>query len=267
MHDVAEAQLVLAVVLQRPQKRDQPGGRRLDQRWDEDVVGAEAHPEPPERRAPFLVERTHLLGDVAPVDETELLDQPERDAARDACQLLGVPEVDQRLEQALDLEIDEALGARRDLVAGRAGELFVGQQDDTRLQYVFARRQRADRRADPAQRAIGGKRNVAVAGSREALGARLELGGQRLLRGRLHRLGVLAAGARVGGEAEPLQFADMVTLDEDRSAGAYFGILHRVFSEPPHEDGSPAVYEAFRQPLMQRVRQPVLDFARLFAPV
>ena len=37
----------------------------------------------------------------------------------DAGQLLGVFQVDQRLEQAVDLEIDEALGAGRDLVARR----------------------------------------------------------------------------------------------------------------------------------------------------
>ena len=85
-----------------------------------------------------LVERLHVVGYVAPVDQAELLDQPERDAAADAGDLVGVLEVDQRLQQLFDLEIDETLGARRDLVAGRAGELFVGEQDDPRLQRILA---------------------------------------------------------------------------------------------------------------------------------
>ena len=59
----------------------------------------------------------------------------------------------------------------------------------------------------------------------------------------------------------------MVAFDEDGSGRADFGFKHRIFSKAPHEDGSPAVYEAFRQPLMQRIRQSVFDFARLFLPV
>ena len=106
-----------------------------------------------------------------------------------------------------------------------------------------------------------------LARRREALGARLELGGQRLLRGGAHRLAVLAVGALVGGEAEPLQLADMVAFDEHRAGRADFGFKHRVFSQAPHEHGCPAVYEAFRQPLMQRIRQSVFDLARFFLPV
>ena len=127
--------------------------------------------------------------------------------------------------------------------------------------------QRADRRADPAQDAIGAERDVAIGRGRETIGARLELGGKRLLRGSPDRLAVLAGSALVGGEAEALQLADMVAFDHHRAGWAYFGFKHRIFPEAPHKDGSPAVYEAFRQPLMQRIRQSVFDFARLFLPV
>src|SRR5690606_7003810 len=75
------------------------------------------------------------------------------------------------------------------------------------------------------------------------------------------------AGALVRRESETLQFADMVTLDEDRACRADFRVEHRIFPETAHEDGSPAVYEAFRQPPMQRIRQSVLDFTRHFLPV
>ena len=123
-------------------------------------------------------------------------------------------QVDQRLQQRLDLVVDEALGAGGDLVARRAGQLLVGEQDDARPQRIVAGDQRGDRRADPAQRAVRAERDVAVGAGREAVGARLELGRQRLLRGGLDRLGVLAAGRLVGGEAEALQLADMMAFDE-----------------------------------------------------
>ena len=82
--DVAEAGLVLAVVAERPEQRDQSGGARLQQRRHEDVVGAEAHAEASQRRAPFLVERLDLVGDVAAVQRAEILDQLEGDAAGNA---------------------------------------------------------------------------------------------------------------------------------------------------------------------------------------
>ena len=55
-----------------------------------------------------------------------------------------------------------------------------------------------------------------LAEAAEAFGARLEFGGERLLRGRLDRLGILASGALVGGEAEALQLADMMALRRGR---------------------------------------------------
>ena len=245
-----------------------PGRRRLDQRRHEDVIGAEAHAEAAKRRPAGLVERLHVVGDVAAVDQAEILDELEGDAAADAGDLVGVLQVDQRLQQRLDLEIDEALGARRDLVAGRAGQLLVGEQDRRaasarpRLRPACrsARRSSAATPSEPSAMsplAEAEKRSARVSNSAASA----------FCAAAFDRLGVLAAGALVGGEAEPLQFADMVAFDEDRAGWADFGFKHRIFSEAPHEDGSPAVYEAFRQPLMQRIRQSVFDFARLFLPV
>ena len=89
MDDVAEAGLVLAVILQRPQQRDEAGGAGLEQRRHEDVVGAEAHAEAAQRGAGFLVERLDVLGDVAAVEEAEILDELEGDAAADAGERVG----------------------------------------------------------------------------------------------------------------------------------------------------------------------------------
>ena len=85
--DVAEAGLVLAVVLQRPEQRDRGRRARLDQGRNEDVIGAEAHAEAAQCRAPVLVERLDVLGDVAAVEQAEILDELERDAAADAGEL------------------------------------------------------------------------------------------------------------------------------------------------------------------------------------
>ena len=107
----------------------------------------------------------------------------------------------------------------------------------------------------------------ALAPAGEAVGAGLVLGGERLLRGGLDGLGILAPGRLVGREAETLQFADMVPFDQHCAGGADFGFGHRILSQAPHEHGSPAVYEPFRQPLVQRIRQSVFDLARFFLPV
>ena len=115
---------------------------------------------------------------------------------------------------------------------------------------ILGRGQRSDGRADPAQNAVGAERDVAIAGSGKPLGAAVEFQRQRLLRGGLDRLALLAAGRLVGGESEPLQLPDMVALDQDCAGRANFGFKHRIFSQAAHEDGSPAIYEAFRQPLM-----------------
>ena len=48
---------------------------------------------------------------------------------------------------------------------------------------------------------------------------------------------------------------------------ADFGFQHGIFSQAPHEHAGPAVYEAFRQPLMQRIGQSVFDLARVFLPM
>ena len=102
---------------------------------------------------------------------------------------------------------------------------------------------------------------------RKALRTVFEFRRKRLLRCRPNGLGLLALGRLVGREAEPLQFTDVVTLDQHFARRAYFCFQHFVLSETPHEHGCPAVYEPFRQSLMQRIRQSVFDIARFFLPM
>ena len=51
----------------------------------------------------FLVQAPHLVGDLGAVDDAEILDEAEGDAARRRRQRLRGAEVDERLQQRLDL--------------------------------------------------------------------------------------------------------------------------------------------------------------------
>ena len=145
--------------------------------------------------------------------------------------------------------------------------MIVGQDDHTRPQGIVARCQGGNRRAQPSNQPLGRQCQIAVGADREALRARLELRGKRLLGSRAHGLGVLALGRLVRRETEPLQFTDMMAFDQHFSRRVYFSFQHFVLSEPPHEHGCPAVYKAFRQSLMQGIRQSVLDIACFFLPM
>ena len=132
--------------------------------------------------------------------------------------LVGILQVDQRLQQQFDLEIDEAVDARGNLVAGWPGQLLVGKQHDTRLQRVLA----LDAAWPPARRSSAAFRRSRARYRHwrrpQKRSARvLELGGQRLLRGGPDGLAILAVGALVGREPETLQLADMVALNDDHA--------------------------------------------------
>ena len=194
------------------------------------MEGAEAHAETAQCGAGFLIETADVFGHIAAVQEAEILDELERDAARHAGKLLGGLEIEERLERRLDLVVDEALDAGGDLVARGAGQLLVGEQDRARAQRIVAGRQRGDGRADPAHEAIRRQREIAVRRCGKPLGARFELSRQRFLRGGAHGLGVLAFRLLVGGEAEALELAHMVALDEDLAGRIDFSFKHTVFS-------------------------------------
>src|SRR5690606_21116224 len=126
-------------------QRQETRRSRLDQRRGEDVEGAKTHAQAAQRGAGLLIERLDVVRDLAAIDQAEILDEAERDAARNARQLVGSLEVEQRLEQRLDLEAHEALGTRHDLFASRARQLLVGEQDYARCKRIIASNQSRDR--------------------------------------------------------------------------------------------------------------------------
>ena len=102
---------------------------------------------------------------------------------------------------------------------------------------------------------------------REAIGARLDLARERLLRGGTQRLALGPGGRRLGGELEAREPPDRVTLDNDIAGFCDFSFEHRVLAQPPHQYAGAAVDKPLGQTLVQRVGQFVLDAARDALPV
>jgi hypothetical protein len=116
--------------------------------------------------------------------------------------------------------------------------------------------------------ATGGREHeLGVGRVREAVGARLDLAGERALRRRRERLGVGTTGGRIGREAESIEAADDMPLDHNFACLGDFRFQHRVFSHPPHQHAGAAVDEPFGQPFMQGIGKLVLYGARDALPV
>ena len=106
-------------------------------------------------RSRRLVETLDVFGDLLPLQHAERLDDLEGDAAGDAGDVFGGGKREQRTEQPLDMVLEPEIEPRLHRVARRAGELLVGDHAKPRPQHVVAGDQLADRRADPAHRAVG----------------------------------------------------------------------------------------------------------------
>ena len=174
---------------------------------------------------------------------------------------LGGREREQRPEQLLDMRFEPEIEPRLHRLARRAGEMLVGDDAHARAQHLFAGDELADRGAGPAQRAVGGEHELVVRRLRQPRGARVDLAGERLLRGVLQRLGFGSARRGVGREHEAVEPADGVAFDHDLAGFADLRLELRVLAQPPHQHAGAAVDEALGQPLVQRVGQLVLDAA------
>ena len=114
------------------------------------------------------------------------------------------------------------------------------------LQRIVALGEPGDRRALPAQRAVGGEDEVGIGGGRHLLGALGDLAGERLLGRGAERLGVRPVGVGVRREAEAVEAADMLAFDQHVAGRRDLGFEHRVLFQPPHQHAGPPVDEAAR---------------------
>ena len=185
-----------------------------------------------------------------------------RDAARDAGDVLGLGEVEQRSQQLFDMRLQPQIEPGLHRLARRAGQTLVGNDAQPRMQRVVGRDQLRHRVAGPADGAVRGQHELFVRRGREFLGARVDLAGQRLLRGGLQRLGIGAGLSRVGRKGESVEAADHMAFYDHFAGLADFRIQHRVFPQAAHQYTGTAINETLREPFMQRIGQFIFDFAR-----
>ena len=144
----------------------------------------------------------------------------------------------------------------------RAGpvELLVGEDAQARLEQLVARLELGHRIA----RASGPtpsfeSTSVASAAAREALGPGLDLARQRLARRRCAASWPRSPSACGSGTNwKPCRWPTCCPSTVTSPVGRDFRFQHRVLSQAPHQHARAPVDEALGQPLVQRVRQPVL---------
>ena len=214
MRHVVEALGLGGRFLQRPELHRERARTGLQQVRQIEMIGAEAHAVLAQRRARFLIEAFHLLGDARALQHAERFGELERDAARDAGDVFRAGQRQQRPEQLLDVRLDPEVEPRLHGVARRAGEMLVRENAHARAQHVVARRELADRLAEPADAAVGREHELLVAGMGELCGARVDLAGERLLRGGAQRLAFRTRGRGIGCELEAREPPDRVALDD-----------------------------------------------------
>ena len=254
---------------QRPQQADQRGRRRLQQRRNEDVVGAEAHAMAAQSGARCPGRATGCRRPRRGASST-----PRFSISRKATPRAMPVSVSSAASSTSGLSsVATWLASQRSSRAGDAfargpGQLFVGEQHDARAA-ARLRRRPAWPPARPASAALPSAPSAMSPLARaEALGAPGDLGGKRLHA--LHRVAAFASapvGSGVRREPESHQTADMMAFDNHFSGVADFGFEHRVFPEAPHQDACPAVNEPFRQAFMQCIGKPVLDLPGRFLPM
>ena len=128
------------------------------------------------------------------------------------------------------------------------------------MQRVVGRHQFRHRVPGPANGAVGGQHELVVGGGGQFLGARVDLTGQRLERGRLQCLGVGAGLRGIGREGESVEPADHMTFHDHFAGLADFRTQYRVLPQPAHQYTGTPVNETLREPFMQRIGQFIFDF-------
>ena len=100
-------------------------------------------------------------------------------------------------------------------IARRAAQVLVGENAHARAQHLVAGRELADRFAKPAQLPSAASTNCSSRRMGKPCGARLDLAGERLLRGGAQRLAFRTRGRGIGGELEAREPPDRMALDDD----------------------------------------------------
>ena len=156
-HLVQALHLLDAAVLQGPELGGERAGRRLDQRRQVDVVGAEAHAELAQAGPGVLRQAFQLVRHLRALEHAERLADLEGDTPRDAVQSLPGLQILQGAEQLLDVLRDPEVEATLHHLQRRPGQLLVGDDAHVRLEDMRPGGDAPDRLAEPADQAVVGQ--------------------------------------------------------------------------------------------------------------
>ena len=210
------------------------------------MIGAKAHAIFAQRGARRLIEILHLALDPRALQHAKRFDQLECDAARNAGDVFGLGEFEQRPEQFLDMRLQPEIEPVLHRLARRAVQPLVGDDAQPRMQRIIRRHQFGDCIAGPAQRAVGGEHELIVGRRGQFFGARIDLAGERLLRRRLQRLGVGTGFRCVGRKGESVEPANHMALNNHVAGLANFRIQNGVLPQAAHQYTGTAINETLR---------------------
>src|SRR5215470_418184 len=111
-------------MLERVKLHGEHARRRLEQQRQINVIGAEAHTVLAQARTRRLIEALHVLGDLLALEHAEPFGKLERNATRDAGDVLGGGKLEQRPEELLDMSPEPEIEPRLHGITRGAGELL-----------------------------------------------------------------------------------------------------------------------------------------------
>ena len=145
--------------------------------------------------------------------------------------------------------------------------MLVGKELDTGLERRLAALEPTDLRALPDDPSVRRECNRLVRSAGQRVGPGGELRGEDLGGGVTRRLAVDAVARNVGREAETVETADIVVLDQDLTVRADLGHHFLLVAQPPHENAGTPVDKTLCQTFMKRIGQIVLDRPGAVLPV
>ncbi len=128
-------------------------------------------------------------------------------------------------------------------ITGRAGQPFIRNNTDPRVQRVVRGHELGNGIAGPAQRPVGRQDELLVRRIGQFFSACIDLAGQRLERGRLQGLGIGSSFGRLRRKHEPVEAANYMALYDHFARLTNLSVQHRVFPQAAHQYTGPAVNE------------------------
>ena len=248
-------------MLQRPELGRERARRRLHQRRQIDVIGAE--------RTPCLRSEAAAPGRAASgrrrpraVEDAERLDELKGDALASP-EVLRLLEREQRPEQPLDMVADPDVEARLHSLARRRRS--TARRRATRRRGASTLSAAASlATGSPIQRTVPSMPARTRCRAPGRISARAPRSRRRApwRRRRAEPCRFAVAGGRIGRELEALQRSDVLAFDDHVAGLGDFGLEHGVFSQAPHQNAGATVDEALGEAFVQRVGELVLDASR-----